>query len=101
MDAQSWLRSIFGVLGLLAVVPALWVAKGLLSHLVARLRQTAMGELAANQTVQLILWLALGGLFTKPLLEILGWIQALEAAWLDLQSPYGLYLQERNNEGLQ
>lgn len=77
MDAQSWLRSIFGVLGLLAVIPALWVAKGLLSHLVGQLRQTPMGELAANQTVQLILWLALGGLFTKPLLEILGWIQAL------------------------
>lgn len=77
MDAQSWLRSIFGVLGLLTVIPALWVAKRWLAQLLLWLNRRSSGDLAGNQTIRLILWLALGGLFAKPLLEILGWLRSL------------------------
>ncbi len=77
MNSESLLNTVFDVFNLLAVAPALWIVKTYLSFLTTISPSNRIKPLISNHNLQLILWLALAGLFLTPILDVLGWIEGL------------------------
>ncbi len=72
MNVQQLVLMIFTLLVLLAMILGLWVAAGLLPWLVSRIRAEALRGRVAEGPGRFLLWLALGGFFTAPLIDLLG-----------------------------
>jgi hypothetical protein len=67
----------YQVLGVLVVIPALWVARELLRHLALASEDNFLTRLAGHRWAAVMLWLAVGGLFAGMLQLILSLIYML------------------------
>lgn len=77
MELQSTLVTLLDILNVLAIIPALLIARPFHYTTVAWLSGTKLKFLVASRTYSLILWLTIGALFAKPLFDILGWLNIL------------------------
>lgn len=67
----------YQVIGILMVIPALWVARELLRHLALASEENFLTRLAEHRWAAILLWLAIGGLFAGMLQLILSLIYML------------------------
>ncbi len=77
MELQSTLVALLDILNILAIIPGLLIARPFHHITTAWLSGTKLKFLVASRTTSLILWLAIGALFARPLFDILGWINIL------------------------
>jgi hypothetical protein len=77
MFSNDFANLLFSLLSILAIIPALWVARRFLAVIVPRVKDGQMRLLLVKPAGQLILWLALGTIFLLPLLDILSWLSDL------------------------
>lgn len=77
MELQSTLVTLLDILNVLAIIPALLIARPFHYTTVAWLSGTKLKFLVGSRTYSLILWLTIGALFAKPLFDILGWLNIL------------------------
>jgi hypothetical protein len=64
----------------LGIFVGLWIAGRLLPAFITLLHLESRNELLPRPLVKILLWLALGALFTQPLLDFVGWLGNLVIA---------------------
>jgi hypothetical protein len=74
MDAIYWIYSIMSILAILFIIVGLWIAGKFLPACINWIHPKVNNDLLSRPFAKIILWLALGGLFTLPLLDILRWL---------------------------
>jgi len=77
VDNFNWVGPIFNILAILCMITGLYIAGRLLPTFVTWLHSLFPENLFSRQIPKTILWLALGALFTSPLLDFvssLGWL---------------------------
>jgi hypothetical protein len=73
VDTIYWIYSIMSILAILFIIVGLWIAGKFLPACINWIHPKVNNDLLSRTFVKIILWLALGGLFTLPLLDILRW----------------------------
>jgi hypothetical protein len=87
MLAIQIINTIFYILNFLAVIPGLWIAGLLLPSIISWIQVEQIKILISKGPGRYILWIALGQLFSWPILDILGWIHG----WTQINNPGGEY----------
>lgn len=77
MYTTNWIYSGVSILGIACILVGLWMAGRLLSTVIDWIRPKVNNSLLSQPLVKIILWLALGGLFTLPLQDIVRWLANL------------------------
>lgn len=71
------LNFVFSLLGFLVIFPALWISRRLLPALLEWARVKPLQGFVASPSGKLILWLALGGFLTFPMMDLISWFTYL------------------------
>jgi hypothetical protein len=74
MDTINWIYSGMSILGIMGILAGLWIAGRFLPAFMDWIRHKVNNHLLSQPAVKIILWLALGGLFTLPLQDIVRWL---------------------------
>lgn len=74
MEVNYWIYPILSFLALLCIIVGLWVAGKFLPSCINWICPEDHNELLSQPFAKIILWLALGGLFTLPLLDFVRWL---------------------------
>lgn len=74
MDTIYWIYSIMSILAILCIFIGLLVARKFLPACLNWILPKVQNDLPSQPFTKFILWLALGGLFTLPLLDFLRWL---------------------------
>ena len=77
------LNTIYSLTWLLAIIFALWIAGRIILRNIAQV-QEHKDDMVLERPLILMIWLALGGLFATPLLELLGIIDAFVETFVPL-----------------
>ena len=84
MSAPSYiLDTIYSVAWLLAVVLALWIAGRIILRNISQVQENK-DDMAFERPLILMIWLALGGLFVIPLIDLIGIIDAFVETFVPL-----------------
>lgn len=82
----TFLSPMLSILALLSVIVGLWVAGRLLPTVMVWLKSKYPNRLLSSQFSRITLWIALGALFTLPLLDLISWLRNLISVLLIPQS---------------
>jgi hypothetical protein len=74
MDTIYWIYSIMSILAILCIFVGLWIARRFLPACINWISSKGQNDLLSQPFAKIILWLALGGLFTLPLLDFVRWL---------------------------
>jgi hypothetical protein len=74
MAASNWIFSGMSILAVVCIAVGLWIARKFLPTCINWLRPKLNNDLLSRPLVQFMLWLAIGGLFTLPLLDFVRWL---------------------------
>jgi hypothetical protein len=74
MDTIYWIYSIISILAILCIFVGLWIARRFLPDCINWIRSKGQNDLLSQPFAKILLWLALGGLFTLPLLDFVRWL---------------------------
>lgn len=77
MYTTNWIYSGMSILGIAGILAGLWMAGRFLPTFINWIRPKVNNGLLSQPFVKIILWLALGGLFTLPLQDIVRWLANL------------------------
>jgi hypothetical protein len=77
MYTTNWIYTGTSILGIVGIVVGLWMAGRFLPIFINWIRPKANHSLLSQPFLKIILWLALGGLFTLPLQDIVRWLANL------------------------
>ncbi|MFZ2097453.1 MAG: hypothetical protein WAV05_12520 [Anaerolineales bacterium] len=74
MDKIYWIYSILSILAILCIIVGLWIAGKFLPACINWIEPIVNNDLLSQPFAKIILWLALGGLFSLPLLDLVRWL---------------------------
>jgi hypothetical protein len=74
MEASYWIYPILSFLALVGIIAGLWIAGKFLPTFINWIRVREPNDLLSQSFIKILLWLALGGLFTLPLLDFVRWL---------------------------
>ncbi len=74
MDTIYWIYSFLSILALLSIFLGLWIARKFLPSSINWLHTKDRNDILSQPVAKFIIWLALGGLFTLPLLDFVRWL---------------------------
>ncbi len=77
MDNFIWIGPIFNVLAILCIITGLYIAGRLLPTFITWLHSSFPINLLSRAIPKTILWLALGALFTSPLMDVVSSLSLL------------------------
>lgn len=84
MSAPSYvLNTIYSLAWLLAIIFALWIAGRIILRNISQVQENK-DDMALERPLILMIWLALGGLFAIPLLDLIGIIDAFVETFVPL-----------------
>ena len=84
MSASSYiLDTLYSLAWLLAVIFALWITGRIIFRNISRVQENK-DDVALERPLILMVWLALGGLFATPLLDLIGIIDAFLETFVPL-----------------
>jgi hypothetical protein len=92
MQGNNWISWIFNLLGILGVVAGLWLARGVLPDLLSWLESEDRKDLLTHRATKIILWLALGSLFSLPFFDILDALAGLASYFLVPANEFALFM---------
>jgi hypothetical protein len=82
----TFLNPILSILALLCAIVGLWIAGRLLPSVIVWLKSRYPDSLLSGRFSRIALWIALGAIFTFPLLDFISWIRNLVSVILIPQS---------------
>ena len=77
METIYWVGLILNFLGILGIIAGLWIAGRMLPAFISWLHSKYHNDLLYRPFVKILLWFALGVLFSLPLGDIIGWLRNL------------------------